>query len=140
MGPDDCVFCRIVEGKAPAHRVAEDERTVTIMDAFPASDGHVLILTREHYENLHDIPEETLCAVAAQSKRVAAALRKELAPDGIGVYQLNGPAAGQSVFHYHMHIIPRHMGQKRNVHGREHGDDTKQSELARRIRAALESA
>lgn len=135
---DDCVFCRIVRGEAPAHRVHEDERTVTIMDAFPASEGHVLIITREHHENIYEVPEETLCAVAAQSKRVAAAIRRELSPDGIGVYQLNGAAAGQSVFHYHMHLIPRSEGQKRNVHGRAPADEARQAELARRLMAALE--
>ncbi|MBN2565770.1 MAG: HIT family protein [Candidatus Eisenbacteria bacterium] len=138
MARDGCIFCRIVSGEEPAHKVHEDERTLTIMDAFPAGEGHVLILTREHHENIHEIPQETLCAVAAMSKRVACALRSVLDPDGIGVYQLNGPAAGQSVFHYHMHLIPRHEGQKRSVHGGDPADGDRLADLARRIAEALE--
>jgi histidine triad (HIT) family protein len=136
---DDCVFCRIVRGAEPAHRLAEDEHTVTILDAFPASPGHVLVLTRGHYEDIHEIPEGVLCAVAAQSKRVAGAITQELSPDGIGIYQLNGSAAGQTVPHYHMHVIPRSSGQKRNVHGRAAADHSSQEELAARLRAALEN-
>jgi histidine triad (HIT) family protein len=111
---------------------------VTIMDAFPSSEGHVLILTREHYENIHETPRETLCAVASTSKRMACAIRNVFEPDGVGVYQLNGPAAGQSVFHYHMHVIPRHEGQQRKVHGRDRADDSMLAEAAKRLSAALE--
>jgi len=137
LSQGDCIFCKIVRGEAPAHKVHEDEHTVTIMDAFPASEGHVLVITREHYENIHEIPEGTLAAVARMSKRVAAAIQSELEPDGMGIYQLNGPAAGQTVNHYHMHIIPRNEGQRRSLHGREPADDEKQAELAARLAAAL---
>ena len=108
------------------------------MDAFPAADGHVLVITREHHENIHEIPDGTLQAVAAQSKRVAAAVRNELTPDGIGIYQLNGQAAGQTVYHYHMHVIPRVEGQGRGLHGREAADGERLKELACRLKAALE--
>jgi histidine triad (HIT) family protein len=138
LSHDDCIFCKIVRGEAPAHRIHEDELTVTLMDAFPASEGHVLVITKQHHENIHEIPAETLAAVAAMSKRVAGALEKELAPDGIGVYQLNGTAAGQSVFHYHMHLIPRSEGQRRGLHGRSPADDVTQAALAARLAAALE--
>ena len=137
MSCDDCIFCRIVWGEAPAHKLHEDEHTVTIMDAFPASEGHVLVITREHHESIHEIPAETLAAVATMSKRVAAAIQSELGPDGMGIYQLNGPAAGQTVDHYHMHVIPRSEGQRRSLHGREPADDEKQAELAARLAAAL---
>ena len=133
----DCIFCKIVRGEAPAHKIHEDELTLTLMDAFPASEGHVLVITKEHCENIHEIPGETLAAVATMSKRVAAAIQSELGPDGMGIYQLNGPAAGQTVNHYHMHIIPRSEGQRRSLHGREPADDEKQAELAARLAAAL---
>ncbi len=137
MGHDNCIFCKIVSGEAPAHKLHEDERTVTLMDAFPAAEGHVLVITREHHENIHEIPGETLAAVAAMSKRVAAAIQQEFEPDGIGVYQLNGSAAGQTIYHYHMHLIPRIEGQRRSLHGREPADDARQAELAERLRKAL---
>ena len=138
MGHDDCIFCRIVRGEAPAHKIHEDEQTLTLMDAFPASEGHVLVITKAHHENIHEIPAETLAAVAAMSKRVAAAIQRELSPDGLGIYQLNGSAAGQTVDHYHMHVIPRTEGQRRTVHGRTSADDDRQAELAARLAAALE--
>ena len=138
MGDDDCIFCRIVRGEAPAHRIHEDEQTVTFLDAFPASEGHALVITKEHHENIHEIPAETLAAVAAMSKRVADAIQRELSPDGLGIYQLNGPAAGQTVNHYHMHVIPRTEGQRRSVHGRTPADDNRQAALAARLAAALE--
>lgn len=138
MAERDCIFCKIVSGEAPAHRLDEDERTLTILDAFPASEGHVLVLTKEHHENIHDVPIETLKVVAENAKRMACALRKALAPDGIGVYQLNGAAAGQTIGHYHMHVIPRTEGQKRGVHGRAAADDGRQAELAERIKVELE--
>jgi len=137
LSRDDCIFCRIVRGEAPAHKLHEDEHTVTIMDAFPASEGHVLVITKQHHEDIHEIPAETLAAVATMSKRVAAAIQSELEPDGMGIYQLNGEAAGQTVNHYHMHVIPRSEGQQRRLHGREPADDEKQAELAARLIAAL---
>ena len=133
----NCIFCRIIRGEAPAHRLDEDDHTLTILDAFPASDGHVLVITKGHHENIHEIPEDTLCAVAAQSKRVAAAVRQALAPDGMGIYQLNGAAAGQTVGHYHMHVIPRSEGHKRSLHGRTAADDERQKVLAAKLRTAL---
>jgi histidine triad (HIT) family protein len=139
LARNGCIFCKIVNGQAPAHRIREDEHTVVIMDAFPASEGHVLILTREHYENIHEVPRETLCAVAAMSKRVACAIRETLNPDAIGVYQLNGRAAGQTISHYHMHLIPRHEGQVRSVHGHDRAEDEQLAELAKRLRKALEN-
>jgi histidine triad (HIT) family protein len=137
MSHENCIFCEIIRGEAPGHKVHEDDLTVTIMDASPASEGHVLVLTREHHENIHEVPKETLCAVAATSKRMARAIREVFEPDGIGVYQLNGPAAGQSVFHYHMHVIPRNEGQKRNVHGRARADGDSLADSARRLAEAL---
>jgi histidine triad (HIT) family protein len=137
VGNDDCIFCKIVRGEAPAHRLCEDEKTVTILDAFPASKGHALVLTREHYEDIHDVPVETLKVVVENSKRVACILRRELRPDGLGVYQLNGAAAGQTIGHYHMHVIPRTEGQRRSVHGRAAADDESQAALAERLRTAL---
>ena len=138
MGKDDCIFCKIVEGVAPAHRLCEDEKTLTILDAFPAAEGHVLVITKEHHESIHDVPVDTLKIVVENSKRVACMLRRELKPDGLGVYQLNGEAAGQTIGHYHMHIIPRMEGQRRSVHGRAAADDESQEALAERFRAALE--
>jgi len=132
-----CIFCKIVRGEASCHRVAEDERTLVFMDLFPVTDGHTLVITREHFENLYEATPEAIAAVGAMSKRVADALRAELAPDGLSVYQANGVAAGQTVFHYHMHLMPRAAGSPLVLHGRQQGDAetlaARASSLARRL-------
>ena len=138
-GEADCVFCKIVRGETPCFKVCEDALTVTFLDIFPVAAGHSLVVTREHFENVFEISPEVLSAVAVASRRVAKAIRKELNPDGLGVFQLNGAAAGQSVFHYHMHLLPRSTGEQFKLHARARGEDRDLSQMAARLRAAVES-
>ena len=138
--PEKCIFCGIVARKAPAQVVCEDERTLAFMDIFPVADGHVLVIPKAHGENLLAVEDPDLEAVARVSRRLAAALRTVLDPDGIGVFQLNGAAAGQTVFHYHMHLIPRRHGEPIQIHSRTPGDPERLAELAARLRTALTSA
>ncbi|MCZ6783047.1 MAG: HIT family protein [Proteobacteria bacterium] len=137
VAPDDCIFCRIVEGRAPAHRVLEDERTLVFMDLFPVTEGHTLIIPKAHCTNLLDVDEADLQAVARHSRVVAHAIREVIAPDGIGVFQLNGAAAGPTVFHYHMHLIPRTKGGTLQLHTRVRGDPDQLADTARRLAAAI---
>jgi len=134
-----CIFCKIVRGEAPAHRVCEDAHTIVFMDIFPVTDGHALVVTKEHFENVYEVDAEVLAAVARSSHRVAAAIRAELAPDGLMVFQLNGQAAGQTVFHYHMHLMPRGRGEALALHTRVPGKPERLAEtaarLARRVRS-----
>lgn len=137
IAPQDCIFCKIVSGEAPAHRVFEDERTLVFMDLFPVAKGHSLVIPKAHSTNLLDTDDEELAAVVTHSRRVAHAIRRALAPDGIGVAQLNGAAAGQTIFHYHMHLIPRMQGEPFQLHGRTQGDPEQLAETARKLAAAL---
>ena len=115
---DDCIFCKIVAGEAPSAQVTEDERTLVFMDLFPVSEGHTLVVTKEHFENVFEATPEAIAAVGAMSKRIADALKAEWEPDGLSVYQANGAAAGQTVFHYHMHLMPRDAGSALTLQGR----------------------
>jgi len=133
----DCIFCKIARGEAPAHRVYEDERTLAFMDIFPVTDGHTLVITKDHFENVFETDEDALAAVARASHRVAAAIRSELAPDGLMVFQLNGRAAGQTVFHYHMHLMPRANGEPLALHTRVPGVPARLAEIAVRLARAL---
>ncbi len=133
----DCIFCKIVAGEAPCHTIYRDEQVIAFLDLFPSTAGHALVVTAEHFENLFEASSEALGAVVATSRRVAWALRRELAPAGLGVFQLNGAAAGQTVFHYHMHLVPRREGEGLSLHGREQGDDAELASLAARLSAAL---
>jgi histidine triad (HIT) family protein len=117
--------------------VHEDERTLAFMDLFPVADGHVLVIPKAHCSNLLDAELEDLRAVAAHSRSVARAIRGVLAPDGIGTFQLNGAAAGQTVFHYHLHLIPRRAGEGLQIHGRGQGDPARLAEVAARLAAAV---
>jgi histidine triad (HIT) family protein len=137
MHLEDCIFCRIVSGAAPAQRVYEDEHTLAFMDIFPVTDGHTLVITREHYENVFEASAEALQAVAATAKRVAHALQDKLSPEGVMVFQLNGAAAGQTVFHYHMHLLPRAAGEPLALHTRVPGDPQRLATLAAALAARV---
>jgi histidine triad (HIT) family protein len=135
--PEHCIFCKIVKKEAPAHVVREDARTLVFMDLFPAADGHVLVIPKFHAINLLDSEDADLAAIGPLSRRLATAMRKVFAPDGIGVFQLNGAAAGQTVWHYHLHLIPRRAGEPMHLHGRAQGDPARLASNAARLAEAL---
>jgi histidine triad (HIT) family protein len=132
-----CIFCKIVRGEIPCVKVHEDEHTLTFMDVRPASPGHALVISKAHAANLLEIAETDLQAVTLTVQRVARAIQKALTPDGMRVSQFNGAAAGQTVFHYHVHIIPMQEGQRTGSHGRESANPQQLESLAAQIRAAL---
>ena len=105
---DGCIFCKIVEGSLPSIRVFEDEHTIAIMDINPATRGHVLVIPRRHSADIHEIGEDDLGRCAAIAKALAGRAMKGLAADGVTIMQSNGAAAWQTVFHYHVHVIPRY--------------------------------
>ena len=104
----DCLFCKIVAGELPATVVGEDERTLSFMDINPATRGHALVVPREHSADLLEIGQEDLAAVAAAAKRLAARAKDALAADGVNLMNSCGSAAWQTVFHFHVHVIPRY--------------------------------
>ena len=104
----DCLFCRIVAGEIPATRVAEDDRTVAFMDINPATRGHVLVVPREHANDLLAIDPEDLSAVTKTAQRVAATMPDRLGADGVNLLNSCGREAWQTVFHFHLHVIPRY--------------------------------
>ena len=133
-----CIFCRIERGDAPCALVYRDDRVLAFMDIQPVTRGHTLIVTREHFENVYDVSEQALVAVASLSRRLATAIREVIAPEGLRVVQLNGAAAGQTVFHYHMHLIPRTAGEPDRFHGRVTADSAELAAVAVQLEAALE--
>ena len=104
----DCVFCKIVAGQIPSTKVHEDEHTLAFMDLGQVNPGHVLVAVKKHAANLFELDDTQAAAVARSCTRVAKAIRDAFAPAGLSVYQANGKAAGQTVFHYHVHLLPRH--------------------------------
>ena len=106
---ETCVFCKIRDGQIPAMKVFEDKRTLCIMDINPISHGHCLVLPKTHAATIFDADAADLQAAMATAKRVAIALKQALEPEGLNILQANGPAAFQSVAHFHLHLIPRWM-------------------------------
>ena len=110
MKDKDCIFCKIAAGEIPSATLYEDDDFRVILDLGPASKGHALILPKEHYRNLYDIDEEILGKAALLAKKMVTKLTDVLGCDGYNVVQNNEPCAGQTVFHFHMHLIPRYEG------------------------------
>ena len=109
MRDENCIFCKIANGEIPSTTVYEDDDFRVILDLSPASKGHALILPKEHYANLYELPDEAASKVLIVAKNVVAKMTKALGCDGYNLVQNNGEAAGQTVFHFHMHLIPRYQ-------------------------------
>jgi len=108
MGDPDCIFCKIVSGELPATIVAEDERTIAFMDIAPATRGHALVIPRVHAADLLEVDGEDLAAVAAAARSLAGRMHERLGADGVNLLNSCGSAAWQTVFHFHIHVIPRY--------------------------------
>lgn len=130
---DDCIFCQIIDGRAPCYQVHETPHTRTFLDIFPAAPGHCLIVTRNHYTDIFEATPEAIAMVGHVSTLIAHTVKQELQCDGVGIFQLNGAAAGQTVFHYHMHVIPRNAGEELAIHSRVPGDPVELEAMAARL-------
>lgn len=116
---ENCIFCRIIAGDIPSAVVYEDEDFKAIMDIAPAAKGHVIMLSKRHCADLYSLDEDTSSKALGIAKKIAKAMQEELKPDGLNLLQNNGEVAGQTVFHFHIHLIPRYNEDKVNI-GWEH--------------------
>ena len=112
MRDDNCIFCKLANGDIPTNTIYEDADFRVILDASPAAKGHALILPKQHYANMFEIDDEVLAKAAKLAKKVITHEKEVLGCDGYNVLQNNGEAAGQTVFHFHMHLIPRYEGEE----------------------------
>jgi len=131
------IFAKILRGEIPCVKVHEDSKTLAFMDVMPEADGHVLVVPKEDAENILDLSPDGLSAMMATVQRVAKAVDKALAPDGILLKQYNRPAAGQSVFHVHFHIVPRWEDVPLAPHGKVMVEAARLEPIAAKIRSAL---
>ncbi len=132
---EECIFCQILADKAPCYPVHETRYTRTFLDIFPAAPGHCLIVTKEHFTDIFEATPDAIGMVGHVSTLIAHTVREELQCDGVGIFQLNGAAAGQTVFHYHMHVIPRMAGEEMAIHARTPGDPAELQAMAERLHA-----
>lgn len=110
MRDENCIFCKIANGEIPSATLYEDDLFRVILDQAPAAKGHALILPKEHYANLYEIDEDTVAKAFVLAKKMVAKMTEVLGCDGYNIVQNNGETAGQTVFHFHMHLIPRYKG------------------------------
>ena len=110
MRDNNCIFCKIAAGEIPSTTLYEDDDFRVILDIEPASKGHALIIPKEHYANIYELDEELAAKAMVLAKKMITKLTDILGCDGYNVLQNNGPAAGQTVFHFHMHLVPRYKG------------------------------
>lgn len=139
----ECIFCRIVAGTSPCQEIYRDDATLAFMDIHPANDGHCLVIPKRHFENVFDMPPEAFGEVGSTVTKVARAVNEVLQPGGISLVQANGELAGQTVFHVHVHVLPRRAGDNlpinwdRNRPGDERFDSARIAEIAERLRCRL---
>jgi len=112
---DDCIFCKLANGVIPTNSIYEDDDFNVILDAGPATKGHALILPKEHYANIYEIPEEKAGKVMILAKKLAIKMTDRLGADGFNLVQNNNSCAGQTVFHFHFHLIPRYENDGQNI-------------------------
>ena len=115
MKKDNCIFCKIANGEIPSKTLYEDRNFRVILDLGPATKGHALILPRAHAENLYDLPRESASEVMVLAQKMAATLVEKLRCDGLNLVQNNGEAAGQTVRHFHLHLIPRYVDDGQSI-------------------------
>jgi len=109
---ENCIFCRIVNKQAPSSVIYEDDAVMVFLDIRPLNIGHTLVIPKDHYVDIFDIPETLLSQIHTVSKQIASAIKKATQADGISIIQQNGKAAGRDIFHIHLHVVPRFEGQK----------------------------
>lgn len=138
---EDCIFCKIIRGEIPCFKVYEDSRVLAFGDINPISEGHTLVIPKNHAQNLWDIPGEDLTAVHLASQKVALAIKEALEPAGVAVLQLNGRGVNQVVMHYHVHLMPRAEGGSElpvTVWKLREGDMEAIKQTTQKIAAAIE--
>ena len=134
----DCIFCAIVAGEIPAIKVYEDEDVFAFMDIAPANPGHTLVIPKQHYRNIFDMPTEIGSKIMQTAILIANAIRTALKPDGLNLFQSNEAAGFQTVFHFHLHLIPRWEGDPLRLPWRPSEGDTEEiGKVAAKIREAL---
>jgi histidine triad (HIT) family protein len=138
MNEDSCIFCRIAQKQVPASLVYEDETVMAFLDIKPLNEGHTLVIPKAHYENIFEIPQELITHLHGVTQQIAFAVKKASNADGISIIQQNGKAAGQDIFHLHVHVIPRYGGQKLpSFSAIAEADKEKLSQTAAKIRKHL---
>jgi histidine triad (HIT) family protein len=134
------VFAKMLRGELPSHKIYEDEDTLAFLDIMPRAEGHALVITKEKATNLFDVSPESLAKLLAVVQKLAPQIKEAVGADGVLIAQYNGAAAGQTVFHLHVHIIPRKAGTELKPHSGKMEEQAKLAATAEKIRKKLGTA
>lgn len=143
MTEKDCLFCKIVRGELHPVKVYEDQDVLSIMDLYPATPGHILILPKQHVENIYTLTDGLGSRIMRIAIKISQAVKSQLSPDGLNLIQSNGPAAGQTIPHFHLHIVPRYKNDAVSLsfgHSSMPAPTDELEQLAGRVRADLNIA
>jgi histidine triad (HIT) family protein len=134
---DDCVFCKIIKGEVPSSKVYENEEVLAFLDIAPVNVGHTLVIPKKHFPNIYETPENIVINMALVAKKISTALKK-FGAAGVNISMNNDAAAGQIVFHSHIHVIPRIEGDGFSLwHGRRPYEEGERDEISRKIREVI---
>ena len=120
----ECIFCKIIKGDIPSFTIYEDDLFKVILDRFPAAPGHALIIPKAHYEDMFELPQEVAEALYPLAQKIAIQIKKAVGAEGMNVVQNNGDVAGQSVYHFHLHLVPRKAGDGIILNKSSNGETT----------------
>jgi histidine triad (HIT) family protein len=135
---ENCIFCKIVKNEIPSSRVYEDEQVVAFLDIAPVNIGHLLVIPKKHFKDIHETPEDLVARMMQAVKKISTALRVSLPCDGVNVAMNNEGAAGQVVFHAHIHVIPRFKNDGFELwHGKRKYEEGEMQEVVKKITRAL---
>jgi len=134
---ENCIFCKIVTGEIPSHKVYEDEHVLAFLDIRPVNPGHTLVIPKDHFENIYTTPEETWARVMLAAKKVALAVKEAVDADGINIGMNNEAPAGQVIFHSHIHVIPRIQNDELHLWPQKDYKEGEGSAVAEKIRNTL---
>jgi histidine triad (HIT) family protein len=133
------IFAKVLKGEIPCHKIYEDEDTLAFLDIMPRTEGHTLVITKEKARNLFDVRPEALAKLMAVVQKLAPVIQEAVGAEGVLIQQFNGAAAGQTVFHLHVHILPRKAGEALKPHAGKMADQTQLAATADKIRKTLTS-
>ena len=131
-----CIFCQIIAGEIPSTKIYEDEAVFAFLDIKPVNPGHTLVIPKKHFENIHDMPDEMVAKVAVAAKKIADAILR-IGAKGVNIGMSNGAAAGQLVFHAHVHVMPRYGKDSFSLWTGKDYDGNEREEVAKKIRVSL---
>ena len=134
---EECIFCKIAKGEIPSEKIYENENVLAFLDIFPATEGHILVIPKKHYENIFDIPKDVLKENIEVAQKIAFLLKEKLKAEGINLLNSNNKIAGQEVLHHHIHVIPRYSGDEFEIVFKDKTKNKNLKEIAKRIKWQL---